>query len=125
MQVTPNNAMKRTSIPVTKFAYATESPGDNRRLSGRWVAMPRLIVILSLLHAQFAFAGDSELDSTKNPLGAVVYYPQSKCPVKDTPCFIVTLSEDGVTRLDGTRVWRRSMLASRTSLDYLFDCMLS
>ena len=35
LQVTPNNAMKRTSAPVTTFAYAKEPPGDSRRLSRR------------------------------------------------------------------------------------------
>ena len=34
-EMTPNNAMKRTSAPVTSFAYAKESPGDSRRLSRR------------------------------------------------------------------------------------------
>jgi len=34
-QLTPNNAMKRTPLPVTSFACAKEPPGGGRRLSRR------------------------------------------------------------------------------------------
>ena len=33
--MTPNKAMKRTSLPVTSFAYAKESPATVGRLSRR------------------------------------------------------------------------------------------
>jgi hypothetical protein len=33
--MTPNQAMKQTSLPVTSFTYAKELPGDGRRLSRR------------------------------------------------------------------------------------------
>ncbi len=34
-ELTPNKAMKRTSLPVTSFAYAKEPPATVGRLSRR------------------------------------------------------------------------------------------